>query len=173
MGMYIGPQEWWLKTKESADGLALSCPEGTILPDGSALICKAGGKAWIVAPETTEVGEPWGNYTACGDIDNSPAGASVHPEITSTNFPVLCTQLVSCGFTPGDWFVPCKELLQNPGYVCRTNWDSFSANCCYWSSSESTDVGASLVKFPSNGVIGPCCPKNLSYRVRAMRCVTY
>ena len=171
MTITSGPAEWWLPLPESINSLAISCPEGTILPDGSALICRAGGKAWIVAPETTQVGEPWGNYTACGSIDNSPAGVSVHPEITSTNFPVLYNQLISCGFNPSDWFVPCVELLQNPGYVCRTNWDSFVAAAIYWSSTEISATSVCGVYYldgsgNSRGKAGTCA-------VRAMRCVTY
>jgi len=174
MTITSGPAEWWLPLPESINSLAISCPEGTILPDGSALICKAGGKAWIVAPETTQVGEPWGNYTACGNIDNSPAGVSVHPEITSTNFPVLYNQLISCGFNPSDWFVPCVEILQNPGYVCRTNWDSFSSTCYYHSSTERSDTFVCIVNY-SNGSAcsGGTKASGSITKVRAFRCVTY
>jgi hypothetical protein len=170
MTVTFGPAEWWITTNDAIDGLAISCPEGTILPDGSALICKAGGTAWIVAPVSTQVSEPWGNYTACGNIDNFLAGVSVHPEITSTNFPVLYNQLISCGFSPGDWFVPCIELLENPGYVCRTNWDSFDTTC-YWSS---TEICAERACASAFGTGGPRpCFKTGNQRVRAFRCVTY
>jgi len=173
MGMYIGPQEWWLKTKEAADGLAISCPEGTILPDGSALICKAGGTAWIVAPCYTESSEPWGNYTACGYFDTPPAGNSNHPEITSINFPVLHSCLISGGFNPADWFVPCVEILQNPGYVCRCNWDVYTSTC-YWSSQEAADVrtlccGCGITSSGS----GEARIKTSVHKARAFRCVTY
>lgn len=171
MGITIGPADWWVASPEAIDSLAISCPEATTLPDGSRIICKAGGKAWIVAPETTQVSEPWGNYTACGNIDNSPTGASVHSDITSENFPVLYNQLISCGFNPCDgWFVPCYQLLQNPGYVCRDNWDSFSATL-YWSSTEISATSAYFVRYLSGNACD--CGKTFTCCVRAFRCVTY
>ena len=170
MGVTAGPAEWWVASPEAIDSLAISCPVATTLPDGSRIICKSGGTAWIVAPETTQVGEPWGNYTACGDIDNSPPGASVHSDITSVNFPCLYNQLISCGFNPCDWFVPCYQLLQNPGYVCRTNWDSFSTTC-YWSSTEFSATCACRVCY-ING-LADCSGKADTNCVRAFRCVTY
>ncbi len=170
MGVTAGPADWWVASPEAIDSLAISCPEATTLPDGSRIICKAGGKAWIVAPETTQVSEPWGNVTACGCIDNSPFGASVHSDITSENFPCLYNQLISCGFNPTDWFVPCYQLLQNPGYVCRTNWDSFFP-AFYWSSTEFNATNASSVRYTSGNAI--CCNKSGTICVRAFRCVTY
>ena len=170
MGITIGPADWWVASPEAINSLAISCPEATTLPDGSRIICKDGGTAWIVAPETTQVSEFWGNYTACGAIDNSPAGVSVHSDITNQNFPVLYNKLISCGFNPTDWFVPCLQLLQNPGYVCRTNWDSFSA-ACYWSSTEFNATDAYNVFYNTGGV--DCGNKACSFCVRAFRCVTY
>jgi hypothetical protein len=170
MGVTAGPADWWIASPEAIDSLAISCPVATTLPDGSRIICKAGGKAWIVAPETTQVSEPWGNFTACGNIDNTPPGVSVHSDITSENFPILYAKLISCGFNPTEWFVPCYQLLQNPGYVCRTNWDSYSTSC-YWSSTECAgSTGAYDLR--QDGVAVPCC-KYQSFYVRAFRCVTY
>jgi hypothetical protein len=60
MGVTAGPADWWVATPQSFSGLITSCPAGTILPDGSALICKAGGTAWIVAPFCTQVSPPLG-----------------------------------------------------------------------------------------------------------------
>jgi len=171
MGVTAGPADWWVASPEAIDSLAISCPVATTLPDGSRIICKAGGKAWIVAPYCTQVGEPWGNYTACGNIDNDPAGTSVHSDITSENFPVLYNQLISCGFNPTDWFVPCYQLLQNPGYVCRTNWDSFTP-CCYWSSTECGGPTGAYDLRHTDGAAIACC-KSQSFYVRAFRCVTY
>ena len=164
MGVIIGPTPWWQAN------IVRSCPVGTTLPDGSRVICKAGGTAWIVAPACTQVGSNWGNTTCCGSIDTPPVGISTHPQITTTNFPVLFNQLVSCGFNPSDWFVPCRELLQNPGYACRTQWDSFSL-LYYWSSTESIASGACLVSF--NIGITYSSGKSNAFCVRAFRCVTY
>jgi len=171
MGVTAGPADWWIASPEAIDSLAISCPEATTLPDGSRIICKAGGKAWIVAPETTQVSEPWGNVTACGAIDNSPAGVSVHSDITSENFPCLYNQLISCGFNPTNWFVPCCQLLQNPGYVCRTNWDSFSTSPGYWSSTENCATTAYCVGYTNGNAY--YVSKTNARCVRAFRCVTY
>ena len=179
MGVTAGPAEWWVASPEAIDSLAISCPVATTLPDGSRIICKSGGTAWIVAPETTQVGEPWGNFTACGSIDNSPPGASVHSDITSENFPCLYNQLISCGFNPCDWFVPCYQLLQNPGYVCRTNWDSFSGGgdpnyigTSYWSSTE-ISAGQGFTQCCAYQGTNYGVSKSSSCLVRAFRCVTY
>ena len=173
MGITIGPVDWWVATPYNIDDLAISCPVATTLPDGSRIICKAGGKAWIVAPSCTQVSEPWGNVTACGNIDNSPFGTSVHSDITSINFPVLYNQLISCGFNPSDWFVPCYQLLQNPGYVCRTNWDSYSTSYLYWSSTEAGAIThCACSGCITNGATFLFC-KYCSSCVRAFRCVTY
>ncbi len=112
MGITIGPVDWWVATPDGIDSMAISCPLGTILPDKSAVICRAGGVAWIVAPATTQVIESWAggqyNTTLVGD------------KCCVSEWSSLCSALVSAGFNPGDWFVPCYQLLQNPGYVCRT-----------------------------------------------------
>jgi hypothetical protein len=176
MGITIGPADWWVASPDGIDSLAISCPEAITLPDGSRVICKAGGKAWIIAPCTTQVSEPWGNVTACGCIDNLPAGISVHSDITSENFPCLYNQLISCGFNPYDWFVPCLQLLQNPGYLCRTKWDTFGGGAgggCYWSSTECTDTAAFRLCY--YGSDARYCPadKATIQNVRAMRCVNY
>jgi hypothetical protein len=125
MGITIGPADWWVATPGGIDSLAISCPPGTILPDRSVIICRAGGTAWIVAPNTTQVGQTWNGTTTL----------LVGDKCCVCDWSTLCTQMISCGFTPSDWFVPSLSQLQNPGYVCRTQWDTFSA-ACYWSSTE-------------------------------------
>ena len=170
MGVTAGPAELWVASPEAIDSLLISCPVATTLPDGSRIICKSGGTAWIVAPETTQVCEPWGNVTACGCIDNSPAGVSVHSDITSENFPCLYNQLISCGFNPSEWFLPSLSQLQNPGFVCRTNWDSFSLSF-YWSSTEVDATRACSIRYDNGSTA--LCSKTFTLRVRAFRCVTY
>ena len=65
MGLIVGPTPWWQSS------LIAQCPAGTTLLDGSRIICKAGGTAWIVAPASTQVGSTWAggqyNSTAVGD----------------------------------------------------------------------------------------------------------
>jgi hypothetical protein len=160
MGVTAGPADWWVATPQSFSGLITSCPAGTILPDGSALICKAGGTAWIVAPFCTQVGSSWNNSTT----------TLVGSKCCVCDWPTLCTQMISCGFTPADWFVPCYQLLQNPGYVCRTQWDSFSA-AAYWSSTELTATTAREVFFLNGNAT--TLNKTDTRCVRAFRCVTY
>jgi hypothetical protein len=161
MGVTAGPADWWVATPQSFSGLITSCPAGTILPDGSALICKAGGTAWIVAPNCTQVGQTWNNTTT----------NCVGNKCCVCDWPTLCSRMISCGFTPADWFVPTPAQLQNPGYVCRTQWDTFAATM-YWSSTEIDATTACFVYF-TNGNAGNTRFKTSNCPVRAFRCVTY
>ena len=154
MGLLIGPTPWWQANLVSAS------PVGTTLPDGSRIICKAGGTAWIVAPNTTQVGQTWNGTTTL----------LVGNKCCVCDWSTLCSCLISRGFNPSDWFVPSSAQLQNPGYVCRTQWDSFSVTKM-WSSTEFNDTKARVVYFGS-GSAG--CPiKSTTCCVRAFRCVTY
>jgi hypothetical protein len=163
MGILVGPTPWWQANLVSAS------PEGTCLPDGSTIICKSGGTAWIVAPQCTRVRNiSWGNYATEG---NTVQGNL--PQITPTIWTRLYNRLISCGFNPDDWFVPSISQLQNPGYVCRSKWD-FETSCgCY---SSSTEINATSVKdfvLFNNAVRNVCkCYANAN-QVRAFRCVTY
>jgi hypothetical protein len=161
MGVTAGPADWWVATPQSFSGLITSCPVGTILPDGSALICKAGGTAWIVAPFCTQVSQTWNNSTT----------TTVFDKCCVCDWPTLCSRMISCGFNPTDWFIPTRPQLQNPGHVCRTQWDIFSA-LCYWSSTEFTATNGCSVLFNAVG-LGYCPSKTASCPVRAMRSVTY
>lgn len=112
-----------------------SRPKGT----GGFLICKAASKLWIVAPRCAEVSRLWGSDDA----------------VTLAN---RCTSF-------GGWFIPTRTQLENPGYLCRTYWDSFSSDC-YWSNT----FGGAV-----NFITGVSFNENIfcSLRVRAFRCVTY
>jgi hypothetical protein len=160
MGITIGPVDWWLETPDSLIALVTSCPVGTILPDRSALICKAGGAAWIVAPSNTQVSSSW----------NGTTDTLVGDKCCVCDWPTLCSCLISRGFNPSDWFVPSTAQLQNPGYVCRTNWDSISASS-YWSSTEINATDAGRVNYISGNPGG--FSKTTTTCVRAFRCVTY
>jgi len=156
MGLLVGPTPWWQAS------IVSRCPEGTYLPDGSTIICKSGGTAWIVAPFCTQVSSSWAggqyNTTLVGD------------KCCICEWSTLETQLINCCFNPTDWFVPSSSQLQNPGFVCRTNWDSFSS-VNYWSSTECNATLACNV-CNSNGIA--CCnSKTCINLVRAFRCVTY
>jgi hypothetical protein len=68
------------------------------------------------------------------------------------------------------WFVPTVGQLQNPGYCCRTFWDSFSS-ASYWSSTDFNATNACSVGF-TNGIASLSLKSN-AFGVRAFRCVTY
>jgi hypothetical protein len=159
MGVTIGPADWWARSAEGIRSLAIACPAGTTLPDGSRIICKScGGSAWIVAPCSTQVSATWnGTTTDC-----------VGPKPCVSDWPTLNTALLNNGFNPCDWFVPSCAQLVNPGYCCRTQWDPSTS---YWSSTESSATSACGVLF-TNGCTN-CLSKTDAYCVRAFRCVTY
>ena len=111
------------------------------------VICKNGGIAWIVAPSCSEVSRTW----------------------YSRNDAVTTALACTAGAT--GWFIPTISQLQNPGYTCRTFWDSFSS-ADYWSSTESPiGTNACFVNF-INGSADIRHKTNTSC-VRAFRCVTY
>jgi hypothetical protein len=156
MGLIVGPTSWWQSS------LVSICPVGTTLPDSSKIICKAGGTAWIVAPSSTQVTSAW----AGGQYNSTLVG----DKCCVSEWSGLNVRLIQCGFNPLDWFVPSISQLANPGVVCRTQWDSFVNNTCYWSSTEVTSTTASLHNI--TGGFGNFS-KSTSVFVRAFRCVTY
>ena len=156
MGLIIGPTPWW------QSNLVATCPVGTTLLDGSRIICKAGGTAWIVAPNCTQVGSQW----AGGQYNSTQVGN----KCCICEWPELQTRLIQCGFNPCDWFVPSSAQLNNPGYVCRTQWDTF-ANTFYWSSTEVSSTTACRQRFNTGSI--DSVAKTYSHCVRAFRCVTY
>lgn len=113
---------------------------------GGFLICRSGGVAWIVAPTSAEVIRNW--YDGVTDV---PTRAQ---EVTGVT----------------GWFIPSCGQLQNPGYVCRTYWDTYNA-APYGSGTEFNSSVAWAVNFATgNAGLGP---KNCSAYGRAFRCVTY
>ena len=160
MAIVVGPSDWWVATPDAINALAIACPEGTTLPDGSRIICKAGGVAWIVAPASTQVGQTWNNSTT----------TLVGNKCCVCDWPTLCARLIDCGFNPNDWCVPNITDLNNPGYVCRSKWDAFSATT-YWSSTECSST-VSCGMFFNLGTMS-FFNKTCSLSVRAFRRVTY
>lgn len=155
MGLIIGPTPWWQAN------IVAACPAGTTLPDGSRIISKAGGTAYIVAPSCTQVGSQW----AGGQYNSTAVGS----KCCICEWPGLNTLLIQCGFNPCDWCVPSQGFLYI-GYLCRANWDTFSS-ACYWSSTEASSTNACLVPF-FNG-LQYSTPKTDTLCVRAFRSVTY
>lgn len=79
---------------------------------GIFICCGPGTNKWFIAPSCTEEGRDWYNRNATVTNTNSTMGA--------------------CG-----WFVPDIGQIDNPGYCCRSYWDSYQ-NQWYWSN---TPVG--------------------------------
>ena len=81
---------------------------------GGFLICKASPLRWVVSPYGAEVSRTWYLRT----------DANTRAQEVST-----CT----------GWFVPTCGQLKNPGYCCRSFWDSYN-NTNYWSESTASPV---------------------------------
>lgn len=111
----------------------------------ASLICKAGGCAWVVAPAITEVSRTWYCRQDAEILAEKVTGSS-------------------------GWFIPTSAQLQNPGYICRTFWDSFSSTR-YWSSTELNATVACDVYFTSG--IAFDTNKGNAFCVRAFRVITY
>ena len=161
MGILIGPTPWWQQNVITVS------PVGTTLPDGSRIICKAGGTAWIIAPVSTQVYATWNNTTTLL-VGDKPC---------VSDWPTLNTSMISGGFNPADWFVPSISQLQNPGCVCRTLWDAvpITPRAPYWSSTEVSATLSICVTFPGGpGMDDGAGPRKINQgHVRAFRCVTY
>jgi hypothetical protein len=115
---------------------------------GGYLICFSGGVQWIAAGIEAEVSRNWYSRADANTVAQTVLGCS-------------------------SWFVPSCGQLQNPGYTCRTYWDSNNAS--YWSNTENNSPTAWFVNPQTGGAgnddFGPrkgsiCC-------VRSFRCVTY
>ena len=156
MGILIGPTPWWQANIVSV------CPVGTILPDGSAIICKAGGTAWIVPPVSTQVSPTWNNSTI----------TQVGNKCCVCDWPSLNTAMINAGFNPADWFVPNASQMINPGRECSGLWPNLTSSQSYWTSSESNATNGCTVRF--NHAAGPfATSKTSTAPIRAFRCVTY
>ena len=113
--------------------------------EGGRLICRSSNVAWIVAPSSAEVSRTSYN---------------------SGEAPTRAQQVSGCT----GWFLPTIGQLQNPGYTCRTYWDSYSSTV-YWSGTGYNDFTAWVVNF-ADGSSGPS-GKGSVHCIRAFRCVTY
>lgn len=135
------------KTKESSCGVKVFC-QFPFVNFGGNLICRAASVNWIVAPSSSEVARSWGSR---GDA------ATTAQQVSG------CT----------GWFIPTSAQLQNPGFTCRTYWDSYQPGA-YWSDTRSNHVYAVPVSMDSGATLGrPAFYQFIAHRVRAFRCVTY
>lgn len=92
--------------------------------NGFFICCGSPGK-WFVAPSCTQTYTNWENRVNAVSCANSLMG--------------------SLG-----WFVPDINKLQNPGYICRSYWDSYGGE--YWSTSFGGDDSRCTLDF-NNGSI--------------------
>jgi hypothetical protein len=115
--------------------------------EGGFHICLTAPIRWIVSPYSSEVSRDWYERNDANTTAQEVSG---------------CT----------GWFVPTCGLLQNPGYICRTFWDSFSS-MRYWSSTEFNGNRACYVCFTSGAAGFFSFGKGSIHCVRAFRCVTY
>jgi hypothetical protein len=169
MTIYIGPNKWWWTGDTNFPNelhyacLAKVCPVGTYTRDGAVLICKCGGTGWFVAPSSTQVQGQW----AGGQYNSTQVG----DKCCISEWTAACNALISGGIECVNcWFVPSITQLNNPGYICNTNWDSFDATY-YWSSTEVSSTNACAQSFLTGYVASTT--KTTSRRVRAFRCITY
>ena len=167
MAVVAGPTNWWYNSDRYYACFAKSNVVGSETYDGSRLICKSGGIGWFVAPSSTQVSGQWAggqyNSTAVGAKCCISEWSALQTALENRPRPIDSTK----------WFIPSGGSggqLNNPGYVCRTHWDSFDA-AFYWSSTEHNATSACGQLF-TTGNIGPSA-KTFSSRVRAFRCVTY
>ena len=117
--------------------------------EGGFYICAQAPTRWIVAPISSEVSRTFGS----GDSNTTAQQVSG------------CT----------GWFVPSIGQLQNPGYVCRTYWDSYSSTF-YWSGTQQHNDRAYCMSM-ANGSVGLGAPDAYNLGgvncVRSFRTVTY
>lgn len=115
---------------------------------GGYLICANGGTRWVVAPSSANVSRSWYARNDANTVAQQVSG---------------CT----------GWFVPAAGNLQNPGFVCRTYWDSISGEKRHWSSQQAfTDTGRATNVALDTG----CCgfnDKSSTFPVRSFRTVSY
>ena len=115
--------------------------------EGGYLICMSGGNLWIVAPSSTERNTKYYSH-------------SMVNAITAANTNAAC----------GDWFVPNCSQMKNPGYQCRTYWDSYS-NAIYWTTTQLS--GNSAWGFHMGNSFSYNTYKDDTHRTRAFRCASY
>ena len=128
----------------------------TVDPRGSAfeggyLICLSAGVYWIAAPNAAAVSTTWYDRNSANTSAQSVSG---------------CT----------GWFVPSCGQLQNPGFICRTFWESLPGGR-HWSNTEQNATRAWYVDL-STGVasydnFGCGYNKSFDCSIRSFRCVTY
>ncbi len=131
------------KINESFCGVKEDCSNFTDTK-GFFICCGPSTTKWFVAPACTEASSNW--YGRGGAVTNANS----------------C--MGSCG-----WFVPTGTQLQNPGFCCRSFWDSFSSTR-YWSNEDYHQSIAVNVSMVDGSLSGNYFNKGCVYPIRAFRC---
>ena len=114
---------------------------------GGNVICASSNVYWISAPASSEVTRNW--------YDRNDA-------VTRAQ------QVSSCS----GWFIPNINSLQNPGYTCRTYWESHSYSRYFSDTERPGDARyACIVNFDSGS--STFTFKSTTSCIRAFRCVSY
>jgi hypothetical protein len=168
----FGQTRTGLINKDIYYGAAINSPVGTVISDGSTLICKAGGTAWFVAPDSTQLSGTWA--TCC----DKNASLLQGDKCCISDWGVLdtCLRNAVLSYTATEWFIPSRDRLCNPMFCCKIYW-----NCSdfYWSSNQQTSCAlrACAGRFVYGSFIGCTCykapPYSIQFCIRALKCVTY
>ena len=114
---------------------------------GGRIICQTSNCRWIMAPSSSEVVRNWNQRGNANQRAQAVTGVS-------------------------GWFVASKGQMQNPGFTCRNNWDSFINNY-YWTNTQAPNTSfACRIDFSQNGLVN-CAQKTASYRIRSMKTESY
>lgn len=137
LGVYDSPSQ----KIDTYNFTTYSIPSEGDLFQGGYVMCKTPSVLWIVAPPAATFNTNYNNRT------------------TATT----CAQTVT-GYS--GWFYPSLGQLQNPGYICRSNWPQGFAKT--WGNAQGQN---NVVN--SNGSIGGENPAHTGIRAVAFRTVTY
>lgn len=140
------------RLNESFCGTKEFCGESCTDLKGFFICCGPGTVKWFVAPSCTQV---------------TRVSSSKTDAVTLANF---C--MGSCG-----WFVPTFAQAQDPGYCCRTYWDTVDTSDGYWTSTVNY-CGTGTISMSTGGATGgsghcedsPYFGGNPTNFVRAFRC---
>lgn len=125
----------------------------------------------------TSVGSDCGGfYICCGPSTQkwfvAPSCTQVAVNFSSRNNAVTCANSLMGSL---GWFIPTISQLQNPGYFCRSYWDTFTSGLYYSNTSyivhhygQGSNTWGCIVNF-SNGALGACVSGTVN-QVRAFRC---
>ena len=113
--------------------------------EGGILICCSSGNYWIVASSSAEVSRDWHNRNDAVTKAQQVSGCS-------------------------GWFLPSCSQLKNPGYQCRTYWDSYG-NAYFWSNTQYNSNTAWALYMPNQHMADGA--KQYINCIRAFRCVSY